>query len=187
MGPRLYEGMSLREISEYLFLSDEPEPCDLILVFGGKRKERADKAVELFKAGYAPRLLFSGGDKLESGMTEAAMLKEAAAALGVPEEACLLEAQSTNTLENVKMCVPLVEAEIGWRQMRGVILVSAPHHMRRAKQVLAKYIPREVKIYCVPDDRYDIRADNWWHTQEGQNLIYRELEKVRRYALQGEV
>lgn len=187
MGPRLYEGMSLREISEYLFLANEPEPCDLIIVFGGKRIERAEKAVELYQAGYAPRILFTGGDKRETGIAESIVLKNHAVSLGVPEQACILESNSTNTLENVRMSVPLIDSLLEWKSMNGVILISAPYHMRRVKQVLARYIPRDVKIYCCPDNRTDIVHDNWWHSAEGQNQVYRELEKVRRYALQGEV
>lgn len=187
MGPRLYEGMSLREISEYLFLADQPEPCDLIIVFGGKRLERAEKAADLYLAGYAPRILFTGGDKRETGIAEAIVLRNHAVSLDVAESACMVETDSTNTLENVRMSVPLVDAEMGWRHMRGVILVSAPYHMKRVKQVLARSVPREVKIYCCPDGRTDITAENWWHSPEGQNQVYRELEKVRRYALQGEL
>lgn len=187
MGPRLYEGMSLREISEYLFLADQPEPCDLIIVLGGKRMERAEKGADLYVEGYAPRILFTGGDKRETGIAEAIVLRDHAVSLDVPEGACLLETNSTNTLENVRMSVPLVDSVIGWRNMSGVILVSAPYHLKRVKQVLARHIPRDVKIYCCPDNRTDITVENWWHTPEGQNQVYRELEKVRRYALQGEL
>lgn len=187
MGPRLYEGMSIREISEYLFCEDELAPADLILVFGGKRLERADRAAELFHAGLAPRIFISGGDKRGTGICEADRLKLRCVELGVPAEAVITECDSVNTLENVRMSVALVEEHLGWRSLQNVILVSSPYHMRRVKQAVAHYIPRAVKITCCPDTRSDVTRDNWWHTPEGQNLVYRELEKVRTYAIQGEL
>jgi uncharacterized SAM-binding protein YcdF (DUF218 family) len=187
MGLRLYEGMSIREITEYLFCEDELAPADLIIVFGGKRLERAERAAELYKAGWAPRILITGGDKRGTGVCEAERLKAHAVELGVPAEAIMTECDSVNTLENVRMSVALVEEEIGWKNIQNVILVSAPYHLRRVKQAIAHYIPRSVKITCCPDTRTDVTRENWWHTQEGQLLVYRELEKVRTYALQGEM
>lgn len=187
MGIRLYEGMSIREISEYLFCEDELTPADLIIVFGGKRLERAERAASLYKAGLAPRILITGGDKRDIGVCEAERLKEHAVALGVPAEAITVECESVNTMENVRKAVAVVETELGWKNLQHVILVSAPHHLRRVKQTMARYIPRSVKLTCCPDTRTDIVRDNWWHTPEGQTLVYRELEKVRTYAMQGEL
>lgn len=186
MGPRLYEGMSLREISEYLFCEDDPTPGDLILVFGGKRLERAERAAELYLADLAPRVLISGGDKRGLGVCEAERLRDKMVELGVPAEAIELECDSVNTLENVRFSVDQIERSIGWANIRNLLLVTSPHHMRRVKQSVAHYIPRQVLITCCPDRRSDVTRDNWWHTGEGQNLIYRELEKARTYAIHGD-
>ncbi len=187
MGPRLYEGMSMREISEYLFCADELSPADLIILFGGKRRERAERAAELYKAGWAPRILITGGDKRETGVCEAEQQKAWCVEMGVPAEQIAVECQSTNTLENVRMSIAEVEKQIGWAKISNVILISAPHHLRRVKQSVAHYIPKSVRITCCPDSRADHTRENWWHTPEGQELVYRELEKVRRYAIQGEL
>jgi uncharacterized SAM-binding protein YcdF (DUF218 family) len=187
MGPRLYEGMSIREITEYLFAEDELQPADLVIVFGGKRYERAERAAELYHAGLAPRILITGGDKRGTGVTEAELLKQRCLELGVPAEAIVTEAESVNTLENVRMTVALVEEQFGWKNLKNVILVSSPYHLRRVKQTIAHYIPRAVRLTCCPDTRTDITRENWWHTEEGRSTVYRELEKVRTYAVQGEL
>ncbi len=186
MGPRLYEGMSLREISEYLFVEDEPTSGDLILVFGGKRLERADRAAELYRAGLAPRVFITGGDKRGLGVCESERLRDRMVELGVPAEAIEIECESVNTMENVRFSVDRIEKNIGWKNMKNVLLVTSPYHMKRVKQAVAHYIPREVVITCCPDRREDVTRDNWWHTEEGQNLVYRELEKARTYALHGD-
>jgi len=187
MSPRVYEGMTFREITEYLFCEDGLAPADLIIVFGGKRLERAERAADLFKAGLAPRILFTGGDKRGTGECEAEVLKRRAVELGVPEEACTVECDSVNTLENVRMTVAQVEEEIGWKNIRNVILISAPYHLKRVKQTISHYIPRATTITCAPDSRTDVVRDKWWHTPAGQHMVYRELEKVRTYAIQGEL
>lgn len=177
--------MSLREISEFLFVSDPPEPADLIFVFGGKRTERADKAARLFGEGYAPRVWIAGGDKRSSGVPEALELRERMVSQGVPADAINVETNSTTTLEQVLYSYPQLEMTFGWDRLRKVILVSAPMHMRRAKRTFARYCPKDTRIICCPDDRADVRADNWWTTAEGRALVLHELEKVRDGALKG--
>lgn len=187
LGQRLYEGMSLREVTDFLFVADPPEPADLILVFGGRHLERAEKAAALYQAGYAPRILITGGDKHATGEPVAERLRHRCVELGVPPEAIWVETRSANTLEHVLFSVPIVERHLGWQNVSAVICVSAPHHMRRVRQVLARHVPPTVRILCCPDDRSDVNAANWWTTPAGRQEVFRELEKVRRYALQGEL
>ena len=51
----------IQEITEYLGHEDELEKSDFIFVFGGKNVGRIQKAVELWKAGWAPKIWISGG------------------------------------------------------------------------------------------------------------------------------
>ncbi len=187
MGQRLYEGMSLREVSDFLFLQDDPAPADLILVFGSSRPEKAERAARLYRAGYAPHVLCVGGDNRGTGLPEAEALKNQLIALGIPPESIWVEPRSLGTLENVLMAVPLVDQQIGWTNMTAVIGVCSPLKTKRVRQVLARHIPGDVRILLCPDERQDINRDNWWVTNEGRAQVFRELEKVRRYALQGEI
>lgn len=187
MGLRLYEGMSIREITDYLFLADEPQPSDLIFVVGGQHLERAERGVALFHQQVAPWLMFAGGNKCASHEAAAERFRAFALSLGVPAEQILLEANSHNSLDHVLMSLPIIDHTVGLPSIRAITLVSAPHHMRRLKQVVAKHVPRHVALYCCPDERTDSNRENWWHTEEGRELVYRELEKVRRYAAQGEL
>ena len=184
---RIYEGMSIREISEFLFVEDPPGKADLIFVFGGKRRERAEKAVRLYQDGHSARIWLSGGDKRSTGIPEAEALRTVAVEAGVPAAAIGIETASTTTLENVQFSAPLLDQAYGWGNLRTVILVSAPVHMRRAKRVFARHCPRETQIVCCPDDRPDVRSDNWWTTEAGRRLVLRELETVRHQAQRGEL
>lgn len=183
---RIYEGMSIREISEFLFVEDEAEQADLIFVFGSGRPERAEKAVELYRAGLAKQIWVAGGDKTDSGISEAENLKRVMTKSGVPAEDIHTETKSTTTLEHVLYSIPLLDKTYGWNNLKKVALVSSPHHMRRVKRVFANHCPAETKILCLPDDRPEIRANNWWISDKGRRIVLRELEKVRDFALKGE-
>lgn len=187
MGQRLYEGMSLREVTEFLFVEDQPESADLILVFGSHTPSRAQRAAELYHAGFAPRILVTGGNASTSTVSEADFLKQHLLDLGVPADAILTETRSVNTRENVLLSVPILGTDLGWDQVRSIIVVSAPHHMHRARQVLARHIPASTRILCCPDQGAGVTRGDWWTSEEGRHLVFRELEKVRRYALQGEM
>lgn len=184
---RRYEGMSIREIGDFLFVQDEPEKADLVIVIGGRRQERADKAVDLYLRGLTPKILFTGGDKRDAGQVEATRLRDRAMERGVRPEDILVEDRAVNTMENVLYSCALVDRELGFANLNTVILVSSPMHMRRVKQAFARHCPRHVRILSVPDDRQDVSRENWWTESTWRESVLRELEKVRDYAFKGEI
>ena len=51
----------MQKITEYLGQEDKLEKGDYIFVFGGKNVGRIQKAIELWKEGWAPKIWISGG------------------------------------------------------------------------------------------------------------------------------
>lgn len=183
---RVYEGMSIQEVTEFLFLEDHPEPADLIFVFGGRHRERAVRAAELYRAGLAPFILFTGGDKRGTGRAESAVLAEVAQGEGVPEEHLLTEERSANTEENVLYGRELLRQVDRLAAVHRALLISAPYHLRRAKATFLRHFPG-VRALAIPDGRTDVNRANWWQTEEGRRIVFRELEKVRDQARQGKL
>lgn len=96
-------------------------------------EHRAHKAAELYLAGRAPLIVFSGGSP--SGLpSEAAIAAALAVARGVPHSACLVEDQSRTTRENAAFTAPLLRA----RGIRQVLLVSDAYHLLRAQAQFAR-------------------------------------------------
>ena len=63
---------------------DKLEHSDAIVaISGGRTTVRADKAIELYKKGYAPLLIFSGA-ALDDGPSNAFAMRDQALAAGVP-------------------------------------------------------------------------------------------------------
>ncbi|HEX4914174.1 MAG TPA: YdcF family protein, partial [Vicinamibacterales bacterium] len=136
-----------------LRISDAPRPADAIVVFaggvgesgraGGGVQERIGKAVQLYNAGVAPRLIISSGYVFT--LREAEVMKAIAMANGVPSGAILLEESAVNTYQNV-IFTHRILADHNWRR---IALVSSPYHMRRALLTWRKVAP-EVDVIATP-------------------------------------
>lgn len=89
----------------YLRLGAEPEKADVIVGFGNFNDNIARRAAELYLAGYAPKILFTGGlgRNTEGLLPEAEALRFARTAFscGVPESDVIIEDRSRNTAENI--------------------------------------------------------------------------------------
>jgi len=140
-------------LAEPLKISEPAVPSDAIVVFAGgvgesgrpgvAGQERIARAIELFKAGVAPRMIISSGFVL--ALKEAQVMKATAVDNGVPAEAILLEERAANTYENVTLTYRILQDE-GWRR---VSLVSSPYHMRRAMLTWKKVAP-EIDVHPTP-------------------------------------
>lgn len=136
-----------------LVVSQTPVQADCVVVFGGGvgesgkaaqgYEERVGYAVELYKKGYAKHLILSSGYRYF--FEETLLMKALAMALGVPEDAIVLENGSRNTYENVTF----TKAILDQRRWKSALLVSSPYHMRRVSLVFDKSA-KGVSVTCVP-------------------------------------
>ena len=51
----------LKEAGNFLVINDKPEKSDVVIVLSGGGIERIEKAVELYKEGFAPYIMLSNG------------------------------------------------------------------------------------------------------------------------------
>lgn len=95
----------LQVIWDYLCLREDLQKADVIVGFGNFNTDIARRAAELYHAGYAPKVLFTGGlGRNTEGLLpepEAVRFARVAIECGVPEEDIILEPDSTNTKENI--------------------------------------------------------------------------------------
>jgi uncharacterized SAM-binding protein YcdF (DUF218 family) len=95
----------------------------------GPLRARAEKAVELYRQGMAPALLFSGGVG-DNAPAEGVVARAIALDMGVPASACWLEDQSHSTAENAARSAVVLRE----RGVKTAIVVSDPYHLLRARQ-----------------------------------------------------
>jgi uncharacterized SAM-binding protein YcdF (DUF218 family) len=142
-----------------LKVAERPRSADCIVVFaggvgesgraGGGYQERVKQAVDLYRGGYAPNVIFSSGFVFAFRETE--VMRALAIDNGVPASAIHLETAAVNTYDNVRFSQRLM-AEHGWQS---ALLVSSPYHMRRALLTWRKAAPdRPVVATPVPASQF---------------------------------
>lgn len=153
-------------MAEPLKIVQQPARADAIVVFGGGAgesgmpgqgyEERVTHAVDLFKKGYAGHIIFSSG--YTNILKEPDVMKALAISLGAPDDAIIVEINSSNTYNNV-LNVKKILKEKGWNK---ILLVSSPYHMRRASFVFRKNA-KEIDVIHTPTPNsqfysYDINS-----------------------------
>jgi uncharacterized SAM-binding protein YcdF (DUF218 family) len=126
---------------------------------------RVRRAVGLFQAGYAPRIIVTGGVG-EAGIAEAAVMQGIAAGLGVPEAAIVLESRATRTAESARS-VGAICRDAGWRS---VIVVSDPFHLRRSALLFAAE-DLQVQTAATHDYYFSRRSRRFYRCREVAGLV----------------
>lgn len=94
---------------------------------GPSLKARCDRGIELWKQGYAPYLLFTGG-RGQSGTVEGLVAYEYALAQGIPRQALAYEGLSHTTRENLTFARDLMRQ----RDWSTCLVVTDPFHQPRS-------------------------------------------------------
>lgn len=124
---------ALKEIWYYMKLNQVLEKCDLIIGCGCANLDIPVKCSSLYKNGYAPKILFAGGlgkiTKNKFNKSEAEIYRDIAIANGVREEDILVETESTNTGDNFRFAMKILdESNIKYNK---VLIVHKPLSERR--------------------------------------------------------
>lgn len=149
----------------------------------------AERAAQLFLAGYGDYLIFSGGSgKLTEGRfdkAEAEIFADIARGLGVPEAKLIVEPRSTNTGENVRFTHALLREK--GLSIDSFILVQKPYMERRTYATFMKQWPSpgtEIRVtsprlawadYPNEDNPVDLVI----------NIAVGDLVRIREYPARG--
>src|SRR5690606_23456480 len=167
-------------IRNFMFFDTELHSSDVILIPGARQPQLMQRAAELYHQGLAPIILPSGGQSKNSEPTEWEFLRDLGLALGVPSEAILKEDQATNTFENARNSLKVLQqAEIDAKK---VLLVCKNYHARRALLTYQFVFPPDTEFYVAPVvDKTGITKDNWFQHEGRINVVMNELEKTGKY------
>jgi len=148
-----------------LRVQDTPRASDAIIVFAGGvgesgkagqgYEERVEYAVELYKKGFAKKIIFSSGYKY--AIKEAQIMKALAVSLGIPPDSILLEEKAKDTYENVKYTAKMLD-DYNWNS---ALLVTSPYHTKRSSMVFFKVSPGKNIIYTpIPNSLFYSHKNN---------------------------
>ena len=99
---------------------------------------RCDAAFSAWKRGIAPKMILCGGRPGEAAVSEAEAMAVYLKALGVPEEAMILEDRSRNTVENFRNARQIM-LELGFAD---AAIVTSDYHVQRALWIARKFAIR---------------------------------------------
>ncbi|MGO4501018.1 YdcF family protein [Paenibacillus sp. 2RAB27] len=120
-----------------------------------------ERAAMLYQQGIAPLILPSGGVTRHVETTEWEFLRNVGVSLGVPPQAILQEDKATNTFENARFSLKVLQ-EKGLNPKK-VVLVCKNYHARRALLTYQIIFPRETIFYVSPViDKTGTSKDNWF-------------------------
>ena len=179
----------IRDITDFIFLSDAPKPSDIVFIPGNSHAEPSELAARLYREGYAPLLLPSGRHPVGQGafagqstgarayagrfLTECDFMAHVLLQNGVPEEAILREDEATYTYQNA--ILSRRRTDLSRLNVRRGIICCMPVHARRAKMYYQTLYPQAELLVCPADDA--ITRENWTHTPQGVDAVLDELER----------
>ncbi|AZN41349.1 YdcF family protein [Paenibacillus albus] len=167
-------------ITDFMFFETEMGKSDVILIPGASHPQLVEQAALLYHQGIAPFILPSGGATSHVETTEWEFLRDIGMSLGIPSEAILKEDTATNTFENARFSLKVLNEQ--GIHPRNVVLVCKNYHARRALLTYQLVFPKETVFYVRPViDKTGITRDNWFHTENKIKCVMNELEKVGKY------
>ncbi len=174
-------------IWDYHHLNHTLQKSDLILALGSNDIRVAEYAADLYLQGLAPLLMFSGNvgalTKDQFTKPEAEVFAEIARQKGIPETAIILEAESTNTGENIDFSRRILAA-------RGInpqnfILLQKPYMERRAFATFRKRWPEKNLIVASPPISLADYPNEILPLEKVINIMVGDLQRIKFYPSLG--
>ncbi len=177
-------------IWDYMLMHQELKPMDAIFGFGTHDTAIAERAVELFLAGYGKYLIFAGdsGVKYDKKKAfekpEAEVFADIAIQRGIPPDKIIIENKSTNTQENIEFVRELLEQKN--IPAHSFLLVQKPYMERRVYASFKNFWPEADCIVTSQQTSYD--AYKAQLDLSGRDLVVAlvdDLQRIKEYPARG--
>lgn len=136
----LYFAVTTALVAIWMTKDDHPK-VDAIVVLGAAQYDgrpsaiyaaRLQHAVDLYRDGVAPLIVFTGGNEPGDRFTEGGSGARWAVEHGIPESATLKEETSRTTYENLAGAKKVLDSHLKTHDRPRIVVVSDPFHMLRA-------------------------------------------------------
>lgn len=180
----------LRGLGRYLIYETPLQPADAILVLSGGygTPARVLQAVDLYRQGYAKRIILTSevkpdgyehlalrGIQLPTSLDLSLMVLRR---LGIPrKDVDVIDREADSTLH--ELCG--VKAFLDGRGWRSLLLVTHKWHSRRAVGVMALLTNGKVHILSRPTTYDDFQVEGWWKRRRNFKEIVVEYQKLLDY------
>lgn len=163
------------------------KPVDVIIGMGSHDTRVAVRVAELYAQKYAPLVVFTGGRGRLTGSwqkTEAEIFAIEAIKNGIPENALLLEKESSNTGENVEFTQKLL-ADHGF-SIESALFVHKPYMERRTYAAVVKQWAGELDFSVTsPQIDFDDYPTEQFTRDDLINIIVGDFQRISKYEKLG--
>ncbi len=183
-------------IYDFLNVGQAPENGDCIFVFAG-RPQRKYYALNLWKSGYAKRIIFSVGRYEWRSFFQLGIEDDGGLAVLVQQTpprrrhffVCMTNKETKSFLINRRKLGTMSEVialadYIQKEDIRNLIIVSSAFHLRRTTETLRRFCPdstlRIIPV-AVPDELLPDTRRKWWAMKKSSSLILSEYIKYISY------
>lgn len=163
----------LRMAGRFWIVNDFPAASDAIVMLGDDNysADRATRAAELLKAGWAPRIIASGR-YLRPYVSIAQLEQHDLTDRGVPASAVVpLAHHAADTKEEAAVIGKFISAQ-GWKR---ILLVTSNYHTRRARYIFSRTLPSGTVLRVVAASDSEFDPSNWWRDRQGVKIFFHEF------------
>lgn len=165
----------------------EPVRSDLILAAGSHDMRVPEHAAELYRKGYAPLVVCSGGfGKITDGLftePEGVLFARRCTECGVPEEHIVIEQQARNTGENFTLSKKLLSERM--IRVSSGLIVCKPYMAARTLATAEKQWSEVNWRVCAPPIPFDNYCREDMPPEQEIQLLTGDLQRLRVYASLG--
>jgi uncharacterized SAM-binding protein YcdF (DUF218 family) len=163
----------LRVAGGVWIVNESPQASDAIVILSDDNYngDRAAEAANIFKAGWAPRVIASGRYlRPYAGIAE--LEARDLESRGVPESAIVPFSHRASDTREECIAIGQLLSSRGWRR---ILLVTSDYHTRRSEYICERAFPQGsvLRVIAAPDSEYDSRT--WWQTRSGLKIFLHEL------------
>lgn len=184
-------GYTLANLGRFMAPQDPLQKSDAIFVFAGTLVERPMEAADLYKEGWAPRIVitravteqafFSLKRRGVQFPSDADLNRTVLKQLGVPDSAVI---EPDRIHDNTAQELATLHELVVRYQWHRVILVSSKYHLRRIRFAAWRDFRGTQVQLLLRGSRYDPSTpDRWWQRRSDIRWILEEVPKLAAYVL----
>lgn len=170
----------LLAVGDFLVIQDDLQPADVIHVIAGQ-DHRTKYALKLYQQGLGKQLFFTGGWCNIHKYNHGEHTRQLALEQGVPFDAVAFDdSVVTSTYSEAERLDAFIKENPN--SIESVIVVSDPHHMRRARWTYRRVLGNEIQVQLapVPFDSSPYQRQ-WWTDWNSRRMVKDEYQKILYY------
>lgn len=166
----------MRFAAENWVVEDSLRNSDAILLLGDDNfyADRATRAAELFRQGFAP-LVVASGRRLRPDFGIAGLMTHDLIERGVPKDRIIpFPHDADSTVEEAEALEPLAVQ----KKWRNVIVVTSNYHTRRARYIFRRVFPASINVVVASAHDGDFEPSDWYDQRRSVKRFLWEVESM---------